>query len=132
VILLGAILLGRIKDSPLKIWQWFLLGIGLSLVTPFMLLIIVAWLMALTYRPLLQTIASRILFNTAQILLILLTLIAFGVLFFALQQGLLGSPNMQIAGMVLMQEACTGSKTVVRHHCLSLGLSLSPYLFIGY
>jgi hypothetical protein len=98
VILLGAILLGRIKDSPLKIWQWFLLGIGLSLVTPFMLLIIVAWLMALTYRPLLQTIASRILFNTAQILLILLTLIAFGVLFFALQQGLLGSPNMQIAG----------------------------------
>ncbi len=98
VILLGAIVLGRIKESPLKIWQWFLLGVGLSLVTPFMLLIIVGWIMALKYRPLLEKVSNNIIFNTAQVLLILFTLIAFGVLFFALQQGLLGSPNMQISG----------------------------------
>jgi hypothetical protein len=98
VILLGAIVLGRIKESPLKIWQWFLLGLGLSLATPFMLLIIVGWIMALKYRPLLEKVSNKLVFNIAQVLLVLLTLIAFGVLFFALQQGLLGSPNMQISG----------------------------------
>jgi hypothetical protein len=98
VILLGAIILGRVKDSPLKIWQWFLLGAGLSLVTPLMLLIIVGWIMMLKYRPLLAKVSNNIIFNLAQVLLVLFTLIAFGVLFFALQQGLLGSPDMQISG----------------------------------
>jgi hypothetical protein len=98
VILLGAIVLGRIKNSPLKIGQWFLLGVGLSLVTPLMLLIVVGWIVALTYRPLLKNVSHHYVFNLAQIFLVFLTLIAFGVLFFALQQGLLGSPNMQISG----------------------------------
>ena len=98
VILLGAIVLGRIKDSPLRIWQWFLLGVGLSLVTPFMLLIVVGWIMALKYRPLLEKTRSNTVFNTGQVLLVLFTLVAFGVLFFALKQGLLGLPNMQISG----------------------------------
>ncbi len=98
VVLLGSVLLGRIKNSPLKIWQWFLLGVGLSLVTPLMLLVVMGWLMALNYRPQLQKVGHRMVFNLGQIGLVLLTLIAFGVLFFALQQGLLGSPDMQITG----------------------------------
>ncbi len=98
VILLASVILGRIKNSPLKAWQWFLLGAGLSLATPLMIIIVVGWLLALSYRPMLKEVQSRLLFNGAQILLVLLTLIALGSLFFALQQGLLGWPDMQIAG----------------------------------
>jgi len=98
VILLGSIILGRIKNSPLKTWQWFLLGAGLSLATPLMIIIVVGWLLALSYRPKLKTVENRFVFNSVQILLVLLTLIALGSLFFALQQGLLGWPDMQIAG----------------------------------
>ncbi|MCB1754367.1 MAG: hypothetical protein KDJ38_02525 [Gammaproteobacteria bacterium] len=98
VILLGSVILGRIKDSPLKSWQWFLLGVGLSLATPLMIVIVVGWLLAMQYRPRLQSVQSAGVFNLAQTLLILLTLGALGVLTTALQQGLLGWPEMQIAG----------------------------------
>ncbi len=98
VILLGSIILGRISNSPLKAWQWFLLGAGLSLATPIMIIIVVGWLLALSYRPKLQAVKSRLIFNSVQVLLVLLTLIALISLFFALQQGLLGWPDMQISG----------------------------------
>lgn len=98
VILLGSIILGRIKNSPLKTWQWFLLGTGLSLATPIMIILVVGWLLALSYRPRLQTVESRFVFNGVQVLLVFLTLIALGSLFIALQQGLLGWPDMQISG----------------------------------
>ena len=98
VILLGSIILGYIKNSPLKAWQWFLLGTGLSLATPIMIVIVVGWLLALSYRPRLKEIENRLIFNAAQVLLLFWTLIAFISLFFALQQGLLGWPDMQIKG----------------------------------
>ena len=98
VILLGSILLGRISNSPLKAWQWFLLGAGLSLATPIMIIIVAGWLLALSYRPKLQAVESRLVFNGVQVLLVLLTLIALVSLFVALQQGLLGWPDMQISG----------------------------------
>ncbi len=98
VILIGSILLGRVKDSPLKAWQWFLLGAGLSLATPIMIILVVGWLLALSYRPKLQHLKSRWQFNTMQILLVLLTFVALGSLFIALQQGLLGYPDMQVTG----------------------------------
>lgn len=98
VILIGSIIMGRINNSPLRTWQWFLLGMGLSLATPVMLLIVVGWLLALNYRPQLQQVANRLVFNLVQVLLVLLTLIALGALMLALQQGLLGWPDMQISG----------------------------------
>lgn len=98
VVLLGAIILGRIKDSPLRTWQWFLLGVGLSLATPFMILVVVAWLLAMQYRPRLQAVEARWVFNTSQVLLIILTIVALGSLLVTLQQGLLGWPDMQISG----------------------------------
>jgi len=98
VILIGSIILGRISNSPLKAWQWFLLGTGLSLATPIMIIIVVGWLLALSYRPKLKAVESRLLFNGGQVLLVFLTLIALGSLFIALQQGLLGWPDMQISG----------------------------------
>ncbi len=98
VILIGSVLLGRIKHSPLRTWQWFLLGAGLSLATPLMIIVVVSWLLALNYRPRLQEVSSRFVFNAVQVLLVLLTLVALGSLVVALQQGLLGWPDMQIAG----------------------------------
>ncbi len=98
VVLIGAIILAKLKNSPLRIWQWFLLGVGLSLSTPFMILIVVGWLLALSYRPQLQNVENRLVFNTGQVLLIILTLAALSVLMIALQQGLLGWPDMQISG----------------------------------
>lgn len=98
VVLLGAIILGRIKDSPLRTWQWFLLGVGLSLATPLMIILVVGWLLAMQYRPQLQHVESRWVFNTSQVLLVLLTLVALGSLLVTLQQGLLGWPDMQIRG----------------------------------
>lgn len=98
VILIGSIILGRVKGTPLKAWQWFLLGAGLSLATPIMIVIVVGWLLALSYRPKLQHLESRWQFNTMQSLLVILTLVALGSLFIALQQGLLGFPDMQVTG----------------------------------
>ncbi|CAA6802251.1 MAG: Unknown protein [uncultured Thiotrichaceae bacterium] len=98
VVLLGAIILGRIKDSPLRTWQWFLLGVGLSLATPFMMIVVVTWLLAMKYRPQLQHVKSKWVFNSSQVLLVLLTLVALGSLLITLQQGLLGWPDMQIRG----------------------------------
>ncbi len=98
VVLIGSVILGRIQQSPLKTWQWFLLGTGLILATPIMILIVAGWLLAMNYRPKLQHVESRLLFNGGQVLLVLLTLIALGTLMLALRQGLLGWPDMQISG----------------------------------
>ncbi len=98
-ILLGAFILGRfVPDSPLKIWQWFLLGVGLSLASPLMIVIVVAWLLAIHFRPGLSNIKNRLVFNLAQVVLVGLTVLAAITLFSTLKQGLLGYPEMQIAG----------------------------------
>ena len=59
---------------------------------------IVAWLMVLGARSRLQTLPSPFLFNSIQIGLGLLTLFALIFLFIAVEQGLLGTPEMHVAG----------------------------------
>ncbi len=98
VVLLGSVIVGRMKDSPLKVWEWFLLGTGLILATPIMIIIVAGWLLAMHYRPKLQHVKSNGLFNAGQALLVILTLVALATLIFALRQGLLGWPDMQISG----------------------------------
>ncbi|MEE9302889.1 MAG: hypothetical protein V3U84_03795 [Thiotrichaceae bacterium] len=98
VVLIASVILGRIKESPLKTWQWFLLGTGLILATPIMILVVAGWLLAMNYRPKLQSVESRLLFNGGQVLLVILTIVAFGTLMITLRQGLLGWPDMQISG----------------------------------
>lgn len=89
--------LGRISLTPLQTWQWFLLLIGLSQIHITAGLIVIAWLLALGLRA--QTICSdRVRFNLLQVTLILLSAIALLCLFGAVQQGLLGAPDMQISG----------------------------------
>ena len=98
VIVLIAIALGRIKGTPLKTHSWILLGIGLSTVTPFIALLIAFWIFMLYGRSQVTTLNNRLQFNLMQCLLVALTVVAVSALFGAVSNGLLGNPDMQIAG----------------------------------
>ncbi len=89
--------LGQIPLTPLKNWQWFLLLVGLSQIPVEAALVVVAWLIILGYRRDHEA-QKTAYFNAAQIGIGLLTLISLGLLFMAINQGLLGSPEMQISG----------------------------------
>lgn len=98
VIVLIAIGLARIRLTPLGYWQWVLLGIGLSQAPSWVAVIVAGWLLALGLRAKIPEGVSKFTFNTVQIGLVLLTLSALIALFYVVQQGLLGVPEMQIAG----------------------------------
>jgi hypothetical protein len=98
IVVLLAIALGRIKGTPLKTHSWILLGIGLSTATPFTALLIAVWIFILYWRGQITGLDNPLRFNTLQILLVILTLIAVSALFGAVSNGLLGNPDMQIAG----------------------------------
>ena len=98
VVLLAALVLGRIRWTPLKTHHWMLLGIGLSPVSPGMALLVVGWLLALAWRERRAEIQSNAWFNVTQLGLLLFSLVALGTLLLAVQQGLLGAPEMHIAG----------------------------------
>jgi hypothetical protein len=99
LVLIGiAIVLGRLKQwTPLGTGSWFLLGIGLTQVSPASALLVVGALLALGYRKQLDTSGMKY-FNLLQVALALLVIIGASSLLWAVQQGLLGVPRMQIAG----------------------------------
>ncbi len=89
--------LGQSKLTPLKPWQWFLLLLGLSQVPVVAGVCVVLWLLALGIRGKANVLALPW-FNFIQICLGMLTFTALALLFIAVQRGLLGIPDMQIAG----------------------------------
>ena len=99
VTLLVAVVLSRVPRSPLRLTAWVLLAIGLTQVSVPAAAVVVLWLLALTWR---EGYGARIrhfgLFDLMQLGLVILTLAALVVLFQAVKQGLLGQPDMQIAG----------------------------------
>jgi len=97
-IALAALVLARLPLTPLRNWQWLLLGLGLTQVPPAMALIIVGWLLALGLRARAPLPQHWLLFNAIQIGLVIWTLAALAALFAAVKAGLLGQPEMQIAG----------------------------------
>ena len=99
VIVFFSIGLGRVSITPLKTYHWLLLGIVLSQLPVPLMLLIIGWLIALGWRERVATDnLSPLKFDAIQIGLGILTLIALGGLLQAIQIGLLGHPNMQIAG----------------------------------
>jgi hypothetical protein len=98
VILLAGWALGKTSFTPLKAWQWMLLGLGLTQVHPLMALVVAAWLILLGARAQKPPKASWFTFNSVQVGLILWSIAALGVLYTAIEQGLLGIPDMQIQG----------------------------------
>jgi hypothetical protein len=98
VVVLAALGLGRLPLTPLKTWQWVLLGIGLTQIPAVMALVIVGWLLALGLRQQRPVVDHWLGFNLLQAGLVLLTVIALAALYAAVKAGLLGYPDMQIAG----------------------------------
>ena len=95
---LVAVGLGRLGTTPLTTVQWLLLVTGLTQVDVILALLVVAWLFALAWRERAGNTLERRAFNLVQVVLALLTLGALAILFQAIEHGLLGQPDMQIAG----------------------------------
>ena len=97
-ILVLSLILGASKLTPLKSWQWFLLGIGLSQTETALMILVIIWLFAMAFREQLTKKLDYAQFNAMQIGLACLTIVALVVLAVAVANGLLGRPDMQIAG----------------------------------
>lgn len=98
VLFVLSILLGISRITPLRAWHWMLLAFGLSQSGFEAETTVAAWLILLGVRERYGPEIKGFLFNMVQIVLVLLTLAAFGALSFALRNGLLGQPDMLIAG----------------------------------
>lgn len=100
VFLVAAWLLGRSSQSPLKTHEWLLLGLGLSTLSWPVLLGVGAWLFSMRWREGWDGSAlPRWQFNSVQVLLALVTVIAVSSLVFSgIRYGLLAQPDMGIAG----------------------------------
>ncbi len=97
VVVLAAAGLGRTKIAPLGTLEWVLLGLGLTQVPAPVAIVVVGWLLALGYRCQ-RSPRQAWAFNTVQLLLVILTVAALTGLYTAIERGLLGIPDMQIAG----------------------------------
>jgi len=100
VLLIAAWLLSRYAPTPLRFRHWLLLGLGFSAFAWSAYALVVAWLILLGLRG--RTAAASWQpgrFDLMQIALALLTLFALAVLVAAVPGGLLGQPDMHIAGM---------------------------------
>lgn len=98
VMLVVAYGLGKVGITPLKMLQWALLGVGFTQVHPLAGAIFVGWLFVLGLRKTHWPKVSELLFNVGQLALAAWTFVALAILVWAVSRGLLGSPNMQIAG----------------------------------
>ncbi len=96
---LVAVALSRVPHSPLRLAAWMLLGVGLTQVSVPSAGLVVLWLLALGWR---GAFGARVrpwwAFDLMQVALVVTTGFAFLALFEAVRHGLLGQPDMQIAG----------------------------------
>lgn len=97
VALIVSIGLGALRLSPLRWHHWFLLSFGLTQVPLWAALVVVTWFLVLGMRRD-QWPHRALTFDALQILLVLWTVTALILLFWAIQHGLLGLPEMQIRG----------------------------------
>lgn len=99
VLILFAIILGRIGLSPLGTRQWLLLGLGFSTFSWLVLGVVAAWMLACGAR---EKLSADSLdwwrFNLVQVVIGGLTVIALLSILAALPQGLLGTPDMHVTG----------------------------------
>jgi hypothetical protein len=98
VVVIISIALGRSGITPLKTWQWVLLNIGICTQNFSIFIIIAVWLIVLQRRGKLEAISSSRKFKWMQFGLFVFSIIALGTLFSTIPEGLLGSPDMHIAG----------------------------------
>jgi len=98
VFILLALLLGRVKFSPLSTLGWIILGLGLSLNNWMILMLIVLWFGALSASKYRSNDMPRNAFNVSQLLLFFLSLVALIALIGVVPFSLLSTPSMGIEG----------------------------------
>jgi hypothetical protein len=97
VLLLAAWLLARYAPTPLRFHHWLLLGLGFSAFAWSAYALVVAWLIALGWRARGVRLGD-VAFNLVQVALAVLTALALLALVGAVPRGLLGLPDMHVAG----------------------------------
>lgn len=97
VLLLSGVALSRVRFSPLRLHHWVLLGLGLTQVPLVAAALVAGWLLALGVRKERPFEDAR-LFNFFQLVLVAWTGLALIALVASIHEGLLGAPDMQIAG----------------------------------
>jgi hypothetical protein len=97
VLFVVAGLIGAMRRTPLRPWQWMLLAVGLSQVGVVPAAIVVGWLHLLAWREVTPDLGRRA-FNMRQIGIAAATAVALVVLLVAVSVGLLGQPDMQVRG----------------------------------
>jgi hypothetical protein len=99
VFLVLAVALGRTRRTPLHTYEWLILGLGLSTFSWSALLLFTVWIFAMRWREQIavEQLSARK-FNILQVGLIILSLAAVVSLVAAIPFGLLGNPDMRVAG----------------------------------
>ncbi len=100
LLILVAWLLARFAPAPLRFHHWLLLGLGFSTFAWSAFALVALWLILLGVRERLSgaTAWTRLRFNAMQLGLAALTVLALIVLVSAVPRGLLGLPDMHVAG----------------------------------
>jgi hypothetical protein len=97
-LLVFALILGRIKITPLTTRHWLLLGLGFSTFSWLVLGLVIVWLMLCGVRQNVELELSPRKFNLVQVLIAGMSLVALTGLVISLPAGLLGMPDMHVAG----------------------------------
>jgi hypothetical protein len=105
-LVLFALILGRIGLAPLGTVQWLLLGLGFSTFSWGVLGIVVAWLLFCGLREKFGTATLNWMqFQFIQVVTVGFTIFALLAIVIALPQGLLGTPDMHVAGFTTAADA---------------------------
>jgi len=102
VFIVIAWLLGRWKHSPLRFFEWLLLGLGLSTQSWWVFAFTATWLLLMKRRELWQPgeAVSRVRFNISQVMLAAFTVLTLFLLVFSgIRNGLLSAPDMGVEGI---------------------------------
>jgi hypothetical protein len=92
-----ALVLSRRREVPLRPYAWVLLMLGLTQVPAVAALIVVGWFFVIANRRE-DLDVHPLYFDARQLVIIGYTIVAFGCLVWAVESGLLGDPEMEIAG----------------------------------
>jgi len=96
--ILLALLVSRVKFSPLNTLNWIVLGFGLSLSNWGVLMLIAFWFASITASGYRSKEMSRISYNTSQLLLYVLSIVVIVSLLSVVPLSLLSSPSMGVEG----------------------------------
>jgi hypothetical protein len=98
VMILFALILGRVDWTPLRWWHWLLLGLGFSTFNWPVLGVVILWLLACGARDRWRGSIPWWRYNTTQVFQALFTLLALAAILVSLPSGLLGTPDMHVTG----------------------------------